>query len=117
MPSGRPAIIAALISIVALQSGCASAPVAEGPPESLSMSAERGRSFAELRCAECHSIDRATISPRFEAPAFRRLKRADPGLWQTTLEGIGRGVHDSMPTFNFRQSDIDDLRAYIATLP
>lgn len=117
MPSTRTASLGVLISALALLAGCAGDPVAAPPNEPLSMSAERGLSFAQLRCASCHAIDRAMISPRFEAPAFRRLKRADPELWQTTLEGIGRGVHDAMPSFNFRPSDIDDLRAYVATLP
>lgn len=53
-------------------------------------SVRRDKAFAQANCSQCHSIDRATRSPRITAPPFRTLHKRYP---VETLEYAGAGIY------------------------
>ena len=57
---------------IAVAIACATPSFAETPSEI------RGRTFARINCARCHSIDRVSPSPLKIAPPFRTLHRRYP---------------------------------------
>jgi len=77
----------------------------------------RGRTFARVHCAQCHSIDRATQSPLKVAPPFRKLHLRYPieTLAEALAEGISTG-HPSMPEFRLEPDQINDLLSYLKSL-
>ena len=82
--------------------------------------AERGRQFAQSRCADCHAIGPGGNSPYAAAPPFRTLHEKYPveNLAEALAEGIS--VHHTgerpMPEFTLTPEQIDDLLAYLHTL-
>lgn len=83
----------------------------------LSPSEMRGKTFAQVNCAKCHSIDRVTASPLKIAPPFRELHLRYPieTLAEALAEGIYTG-HPTMPTFQLEGDQIGDLLSYLKSL-
>ena len=78
---------------------------------------QRGKTFALVNCARCHSIDRVTPSPLRIAPPFRTLHQRYPveRLAEALAEGIVTG-HPTMPEFRLDPDQIHDLLAYLKSL-
>ena len=58
---------------------------------------QRGRSFVESRCSECHAAGPTGDSPLAKAPAFRTLRERYPieDLAESLAEGIATGQKPS----------------------
>jgi cytochrome c len=78
---------------------------------------QRGRTFAQTNCAQCHAIGRLGDSPIPEAPPFRTLHTRYPveDLAEAFAEGITTG-HPSMPQFQLDPAQINDLLAYLQSV-
>jgi mono/diheme cytochrome c family protein len=78
---------------------------------------QRGRTFAQINCASCHSIGRTGESPVRIAPTFRSLhtRYAIENLAEAFAEGIVTG-HPTMPQFQLDAAQIGDLLAYMRSL-
>jgi len=96
---------------IALAVSCTAPAFAETPSEI------RGRTFARVNCAKCHSIDRVTPSPLKIAPPFRTLHERYPVemLAEALAEGISTG-HPTMPEFQLEPDQINDFISYLKTL-
>jgi cytochrome c len=83
----------------------------------LSPSAQRGLTFVQANCAQCHAIDKVSESPLAVAPPFRTLHTKYPveSLAEAFAEGIRTG-HPTMPAFRLDPDQISDLIAYLKTL-
>jgi cytochrome c len=83
----------------------------------LDPSAQRGRTFAQANCAQCHAIGLTGESPLRIAPPFRTLHQRYPveTLAEALAEGIVTG-HPSMPEFRLDVAQINDLIAYLKSL-
>ncbi|MCG7394383.1 cytochrome c [Microvirga sp. ACRRW] len=79
--------------------------------------AQRGLTFAQTNCAQCHAIGRFGDSPIPEAPPFRTLHTRYPieDLAEAFAEGITTG-HPSMPQFQLDPAQINDLLAYLQSI-
>ncbi len=75
---------------------------------------QRGFTFAQTNCSQCHAIGRVGDSPISEAPPFRTLHTRYPieDLAEAFAEGITTG-HPSMPQFQLDPAQINDLLAYL----
>lgn len=91
--------------------------LAARPASSDTPSEMRGRTFARIHCAQCHSIDRTTPSPLRIAPPFRTLHQRYPieTLAEALAEGISTG-HPTMPEFRLEPDQINDLLSYLKSL-
>lgn len=80
-------------------------------------SAQRGRTFAQANCAQCHAIGLIDESRLRIAPPFRTLHKRYPveTLAEALAEGIVTG-HPSMPEFRLDVAQIKDLIGYLKTL-
>lgn len=69
----------------------------------------RGRTFARVHCAQCHSIDRMSQSSLKIAPPLRTLHQRYPieTLAEALAEGISTG-HPSMLEFRLEPDQIND---------
>ncbi|SCY97721.1 c-type cytochrome [Microvirga guangxiensis] len=78
---------------------------------------QRGMTFAQTNCAQCHAIGRFGDSPIPEAPPFRTLHTRYPveDLAEAFAEGITTG-HPSMPQFQLDPAQINDLIAYLQSV-
>jgi cytochrome c len=78
---------------------------------------QRGRTFAQANCAQCHAVGPIGESPLRIAPPFRTLHQRYPveSLAEALAEGIVTG-HPSMPEFRLDAAQIGDLIAYLKTL-
>jgi mono/diheme cytochrome c family protein len=87
------------------------------PALAMSPAEQRGKTYALVNCARCHSIDRVTSSPLRIAPAFRTLHNRYPveALAEALAEGIYTG-HPTMPAFELDPDQIHDLLSYLKTL-
>lgn len=97
--------------LIALIISCTTPSFAETPSEM------RGRTFARVNCAKCHSIDRVTPSPLKIAPPFRTLHRRYPveTLAEALAEGISTG-HPTMPEFQLEPDQINDFISFLKSL-
>ncbi len=80
-------------------------------------SVRRGRAFAQANCSQCHSIDRATRSPRAAAPPFRTLHRRYPV--ETLEDALGEGLstgHPRMPEFRLDPGQVGDFISFLKSL-
>ncbi len=79
--------------------------------------AQRGQTFAQTNCSQCHAIGRFGESPIPEAPPFRTLHTRYPieDLAEAFAEGITTG-HPSMPQFELDPAQINDLLAYLESI-
>ena len=109
-------LVAALAFISACANGAASLPQTSYRSTNSDLAAE-GRTIAETLCASCHSIERIGFSPHPDAKPFRDFSENYPirSLAEAFAEGIMVG-HPDMPVFQFEESDIDPLLAYIESL-
>ena len=89
--------------------------VATDPPEAEAVAA--GRRIAQSKCASCHSIDSASVSPNPAAPPFREFAFLNDPDWVAyrLIEGMRLG-HDSMPLFDFDIRSTDVLMAYLKSI-
>jgi mono/diheme cytochrome c family protein len=87
------------------------------PAEPLSPSAQRGKTFVQANCAQCHAVGIDGPSPLSIAPPFRTLHRRYPveSLQEALAEGIVTG-HPTMPQFRLDPDHIAGLIAYLKTL-
>lgn len=78
---------------------------------------QRGFTFAQTNCSQCHTIGRVGDSPVPEAPPFRTLHTRYPieDLAEAFAEGITTG-HPSMPQFQLDPAQINDLLAYLNSI-
>jgi cytochrome c len=78
---------------------------------------QRGFTFAQTNCSQCHAIGRFGDSPLPEAPPFRTLHTLYPieDLAEAFAEGITTG-HPSMPQFELDPAQINDLLAYLQSI-
>lgn len=78
---------------------------------------QRGFTFAQTNCSQCHAIGRFGESPIPEAPPFRTLHARYPveDLAEAFAEGITTG-HPSMPQFQLDPAQINDLLAYLKSI-
>jgi len=78
---------------------------------------QRGKTFALVNCASCHSVDLVMPSPLPIAPPFRKLHERYPveGLAEALAEGIFTG-HPTMPEFRLDPDQIHDLLSYLKSL-
>lgn len=83
--------------------------------------AARGQDLAMRLCSGCHALPPATESPVPKAPEFADLAGRWPveSLAEALAEGIvvGHGDHVQMPEFSLDPEEIDDILAYLKTLP
>jgi cytochrome c len=80
-------------------------------------SVRRGKAFAQANCAQCHSIDRVTRSPRTSAPPFRILHRRYPV--ETLEDALGEGLstgHPRMPEFRLDPGQVGDFISFLKSL-
>lgn len=78
--------------------------------------ADKGRAFAEARCAECHAVQRgAETSPLSAATPFAVIART-PGMTETALAVFFRTPHAMMPNLVLQGEEMDDVIAYITSL-
>jgi cytochrome c len=77
----------------------------------------RGLNFLRANCAQCHAIDKVSLSPLKIAPPFRTLHLRYPveSLQEAFAEGIQTG-HQNMPEFRLDPDQIGDVIAYFKTL-
>jgi len=78
---------------------------------------QRGRTYARVHCAQCHSIDRVTASPLKIAPPFRTLHTRYPV--ETLAEALGEGIstgHPTMPEFRLDPGQVGDFIAFLKSL-
>jgi len=73
-------------------------------------SVQRGKEFARVNCARCHSIERTGESTLKAAPPFRALHKRYPVeyLEEALAEGIVTG-HPDMPEFRLEPDQIADF--------
>lgn len=78
---------------------------------------QRGLTFAQTNCSQCHAVGRFGESPIPEAPPFRTLHTRYPieDLAESFAEGITTG-HPSMPQFELDPAQINDLLAYLQSV-
>lgn len=78
---------------------------------------QRGLTFVQTNCSQCHAIGRSGESPIAEAPPFRTLHNRYPieDLAEAFAEGFITG-HPSMPQFQLDPAQINDLLAYLESI-
>ncbi|WP_423960896.1 c-type cytochrome [Bradyrhizobium sp.] len=86
-------------------------------PAFATSSEQRGRTFAQSHCAQCHATGRVGRSPLPTAPPFRTLHLHYPveSLAESLAEGIETG-HPAMPEFQLDPDRIHDFLSYLKTL-
>lgn len=77
----------------------------------------RGRAFAQVNCARCHSIDKLTASQLSIAPPFRTLHQrySVESLEEALAEGLVTG-HPTMPEFQLAPDQASDFIAFLKSL-
>jgi len=78
-------------------------------------SVQDGLRLARTQCSECHRVDRTGRSPKPDAPSFEEIADT-PGMTRTALLAALRTSHATMPNIIIKDSDVDDLVAYILSL-
>jgi cytochrome c len=77
----------------------------------------RGKAFAQANCSRCHSVDKATRSPRTAAPPFRTLHKRYPV--ETLEDALGEGLstgHPRMPEFRLDPGQVGDFISFLKSL-
>ena len=83
----------------------------------MSPAEQRGRTFAQANCSNCHSIDKVSPSPLPIAPPFRDLHDRYPV--ERLEEALGEGIvtgHQNMPEFRLAPDQIGNFIAFLKTL-
>jgi mono/diheme cytochrome c family protein len=104
-----PAVLALAVLAVAVPA------VIAAPPAFAAGNPEAGRMLADRSCAGCHAPARSATAtdaaPPFAAIARRhRQSRTWVRAWLT-------GPHPAMPGVDLSRRQIDDIQAYLASLP
>lgn len=104
------ATLPVLAFLALVGAGCAS--------DSEDDSIARGLAFVTENCAACHAVGPEGESPVAAAPPFRTLQSRYPieALAEAFAEGIVTG-HADMPEFVLDPDEIDDVLAYLRSLP
>jgi mono/diheme cytochrome c family protein len=102
-----------LVIALSLSAGSLTASAADAA----SPAAQRGQTFAQANCSQCHAVGRTGDSPLAIAPPFRTLHNRYPieDLEEALAEGIVTG-HPTMPQFQLDAAQVNDLIAYLKTL-
>jgi mono/diheme cytochrome c family protein len=107
----RSCLIVALTFVAA---GCATQDLGAGLGSDPAV--ERGRTFAEQRCAGCHAIT-LDESPGSSGPRFRDIQRRHNALsLERRLVEITQHGHFEMPALEFSAQQARDVAAYIDSL-
>jgi mono/diheme cytochrome c family protein len=78
--------------------------------------AKRGKSMAEMVCAECHAVEKGALRSRNgNAPTFTTLATT-PGMTPMAVRVALRTSHREMPNLVLKNNEVDDVIAYLATL-
>ncbi len=112
MRTHRRKLAPIFLSVIAASSIFASAPAIAD-----AQSMRRGKAFAQANCSQCHSINRATRSPRRDAPPFRTLHRRYPV--ETLEDALGEGLstgHPRMPEFRLDPGQVGDFISFLKSL-
>ena len=79
-------------------------------------SAKRGEAMAKAVCAECHAVEKGAGGSRNgNAPRFQTLATTR-GMTPMALMVALRTSHKEMPNLVLKNSEVDDIIAYIETL-
>jgi cytochrome c len=107
---GRPRAIG-LAALILILSGVFAAHAQQSP------ATQRGLVFVRANCAQCHSVDKVSVSPLTIAPPFRTLHLKYPldDLRESLSEGIMTG-HPTMPQFRLDPGQVDDVISYLKSL-
>lgn len=98
--------------------GCAGMPSPSRTTSIQEEAASRGRTLAISACAGCHAVGVQGDSPNPDALPFREIVRKRPlDELETAMAEGSVTTHPGMPLDTFRASEIDDLIAYLGTLP
>src|SRR6185436_6156187 len=102
-------VIRSTITIAALlECGTARSQDVGRPPQ--------GFRLAQQVCAECHAIDKATMtSPNPTAPRFQTIANT-PGMSEMALSVALRTPHRTMPNLILESDEVRDVAAYILSL-
>jgi len=77
-----------------------------------------GQAFAQENCSRCHAVGPTGDSPLAAAPHFRDFQNKWP--LESLEEALGEGImtgHPDMPQFELDPGQINDLLAYMGSLP
>lgn len=83
----------------------------------MSPSEQRGRTYAQANCGNCHALDKVSASPLAIAPPFRDLHKRY--AVETLEEALGEGIvtgHPNMPEFKLDPGQIRDFIDYLKSL-
>jgi len=86
-------------------------------PAATAAAAQRGRTFAETHCAQCHAITANGTSPNPEAPPWDDVANRE-GLTAQTFATFLADAHNYPAAMDFRveRRVIGDIAAYMLTL-
>lgn len=102
----RTAMITALLAAI-------SAPAFAADADSI----RNGREIARTICAECHAVRPAELqSPNKDAPSFEDIAGVS-GLTPIALRVALTTSHKTMPNLILSEQQLDDVIAYILSLP
>lgn len=108
----RRAAFAAVCAGVLALAACASD---EAVDNFSAQSAERGRIYAQDRCASCHGVSPGAASRNSAAPTFEALANR-PDMSRFALTVLLQQPHRDMPNLMVAREDVADLAAYLETL-
>lgn len=77
--------------------------------------AEAGHALARIWCSSCHIVDEAQQA-RDAAPPFASIAKRH-GSDRAWLRAWLTAPHPPMPNFNLSRREIDDIVAYLESLP
>ena len=108
--SSRPRRLAALLVLAGLLTFGPRQARADGD-------AAEGRRLAGVWCSDCHQVDPRPQGTASDAvPSFRAIA-ATPSTTVLSIRAFLRTPHDVMPDYRLTEAQIDDLSAYILSLP
>jgi mono/diheme cytochrome c family protein len=101
-------------AIAVLSAGAQTSP----PTAPAADSASRGLYVALRVCSACHKVAYPGVGPDSAAPSFAVIHaRHDPASLHRLLVGISSAGHQAMPPIPMSPTEIEDVAAYIASVP
>ena len=101
-------------AIAVLGAGAQAAP----PTPPSADAASRGPYVALRVCSACHKVAYPGVGPDSAAPSFAAIHaRHDPSSLHSRLVEISISGHQAMPPIPMSPAEIEDVAAYIATVP
>ncbi|HEX2817491.1 MAG TPA: cytochrome c [Phenylobacterium sp.] len=101
-------------AIAALSAGAQTAPSPAASPDP----ASRGLYVALRVCSACHKVAFPGVGPDSAAPSFAAIHaRHDAEGLHSLLVEISSAGHQEMPPIPMSPAEIEDVAAYIATVP